>query len=322
MKRFFLILTFAAMAGAIGWLLARPNPHVKEMASLEAQLTKAKATIQTLKSELASIPPPSNQIASTQDSPNPATSTDPTATDVQSSKPTKPGNAFRDMMKAPGMKEVIIQQQRSQLGIQYGGLIEQFDLDDEERAHFEELLLKKQTEQMELGLKMMEEGVTPEDRKRLAAELQQTQKETDEAIRQFLNDDEDWKTYQDWEDSKPERTQLQMFGKSLFDTSDQPLSPDQESLLIQSMTRARKAPSPPGEPTMPSSNSFEAVSAENVGRLMASQKAKNELVLQEAASFMSPEQIETLKRFQEQQMTMTETGLKMSSMFFESQGTE
>ncbi len=321
MKRVLLILMFAAMAGTIGWLLARPNPQAKEMARLEAKLSEATATIQTLKSELASIPPPSPSVASPPPPPKPATAGAPEPSDA-GTQPKKPGNAFREMMKAPGMKDVIAQQQRSQLGIQYGGLMDQFDMNDEERAHFEKLLLKKQMDQMELGLKMMEEGVTPEDRKRLAAELQHSQKETDEAIRQFLNDDDDWKTYQDWEEAKPERTQLQMFGKALFDSSDQPLSTEQESLLIQAMTRARKAPSPPGEARMPSSNSFDGVNAEDVGRLMASQRAKNELVLQEATRFMSPEQIETLKQFQEQQLSMTEAGLKMSSMFFESKGTE
>ncbi len=316
MKRFAWILLFALMAAAIGWLLARPSPDAGRVAKLERELLEAKATITDLRVDLAETAklvaksPPSKAVAAAAHA-----AEDPQIAEANApKKPAKTGNAFRDMMTRPGMKEAIKAQQKGALSMQYAGLFRRFDLTPEEKDHFEKLLLDRKMSDVELGLAVSGNDITDAERTELTAKHQAERKASDEAIRQFLNDDEDWAAYQEWEDSSPERMQLEMFGRSLFSASDHPLTEDQEAFLVSAMVEARKAPSEPGTAPPTNMNPMAGYSEEQVSSMINHQKQTQQLVLEKSSAFLTPEQMETLRQFQEQQLSMMETGLKMSTM--------
>lgn len=225
----------------------------------------------------------------------------------------KPMKAFSDMMKNPAMREMMKKQQVAQLDMLYGGLMSRFQLSDEEKTNFKQLLADRMQLDGEVGLQMMDASVTPEQRAALMKQLADSKKSSADRIKTFLNSDEDYKTFQNWEDSMPERTQLSM-GQSLFSAAGEPLSPAQEEQLVQSMMAIRRQP---GQ-NLPDLNKTENINPSNlttaqIDRQLAKVDSDNQNVLQEASRYLSAKQLEALKSMQQQWRAMQEVGLRMSS---------
>lgn len=144
MKKILLALLFVVMAGTIGWLLAHPKPDAAKLALVDQELAEARAEVQRLQAEVVSVQKSSaEQVA--------LKANEKTAEVEAASASKEPfgrlsGEALLEMMKSPGMKEVIKQQQRSQFSLNYGRLMKQLGFNDEQKARFEDLLLKKQTD--------------------------------------------------------------------------------------------------------------------------------------------------------------------------------
>ena len=227
----------------------------------------------------------------------------------------KPLSAMADMMNNPAMKEMVKQQNLAQMDMQYGKLFQRFQLSDEEKQNLKQIIADRMQLEVDLGLKMLGGEVTPGQRKAMISELTSAKKVNDEKIKTFLNNDDDYKTFQQWEDSKPERMQL-FLGQAAFSNAGEPLSSQQEDQLVASMLTARN--SAKGIPDM---NKPENVTPGNLteamgSKLLASFDQQAQQVLADAAKYLSPKQLEALKTMQTQQRAMQETGLKMSQMMF------
>ena len=341
MRNLVLFLCFALLAAGIaigGWMLSRPNPANPEIAKLEAELKEARQKITRLtdtleqeyaekrKRELAAAAASKTKTTTVTPASKPDTkdsaakSKEPAGTTAAVAPSKRAGvKALREMMETPGMKEMIKKQNLVQLEMIYGGLFKKFGLNEEEKENFKMLLGERTGAQTDLGMKVMDESLTPEQRKQLTEDYEKAKKASDERIRTFLGDEGDFKTFQHWEDTQPERMQLEMMGgRSHFQTAGEPLTAEQEEKLIDLMTSVRNAPSKLPDISKPENFWAGEMSDEFIQKQIEKIDADAKTVAQNAAGFLSAIQLQALGKMQEQTRTMTEAGLKMSGAMFKS----
>lgn len=300
-------LTSAGSLLALAWVLGRSPEPDPRLAVLETELSEAKRTIASLKRELerrAEQPPPAPVAAA----PAPA---------APAAAPAPTGRAgLREMMNAPGMREAMERQQALQIDIAYAKLFDQLQLSPQEREHFKKLLVERQKTQTELSLKLMDEKLTSAQRQEIGQQIDQQRTAFDETIRQFLNHDDDWQSFQHWEKTLPERTQYEMLGKGLFASSPEPLSAQQEQQLIDLMAEVRARPGSGGNLAGKTNLDPSLLTDDLIKRQLQQIEVNGRIVAERAAEFLSPAQLQTLKSYQEQTASMTKTGIEMSKMLF------
>ncbi len=300
-------LTSAGSLLALAWVLGRTPEPDPRLAVLETELTEAKRTIASLKRELerrAEQPPPAPLAAA----PAPA---------APAAAPAPTGRAgLREMMNAPGMREAMERQQALQIDIAYARLFDQLQLSPQEREHFKKLLVERQKTQTELSLKLMDDKLTSAQRQAIGEQIDQQRTAFDDTIRQFLNHDDDWQSFQHWEKTLPERTQYEMLGKGLFASSPEPLSAQQEQQLIDLMAEVRARPGSGGNLAGKTNLDPSLLTDDLIQRQLQQIEVNGRIVAERAAEFLSPAQLQTLKSYQEQTASMTKTGIEMSKMLF------
>ena len=142
----------------------------------------------------------------------------------------------RKMWDNPAGKAMMNQGMKIAVAMMYEDFIEGLNLTKEESDNFKTLLGKEMSDQQEIGMKFL--SATPEERTALQAEMEKRKKENEEAVKTFLNDEEDYKNYTVYKDRLPERQQLDgiraaMAGKNA------PLDPATEARLVDAMYTAR-----------------------------------------------------------------------------------
>jgi NADPH-dependent glutamate synthase beta subunit-like oxidoreductase len=227
----------------------------------------------------------------------------------------KPMAAMADMMKSPAMREMVKQQTLAQMDMQYGKLFQRFQLDGVEKDNFKQLIGERMQAEVDAGLKMMGGDVTPEQRSAMLKEMTDAKKVSDEKIKTFLNSDDDYKAFTDWEDTKGERMQLTM-GASAFTTAGEPLNSQQEDQLVAAMRTARMQAKDVPDMNKPENATPSNFTPAMMDKFMASYDRQAQRVLADSAKFLSPKQLEALKNMQQQMRSMQEAGLKMSGMMF------
>ena len=325
MKRLLIVLCgllFAAAVTTAGWLLGRPDPSAKKLASMEVQLQAAQTEISRLKEDLAKkpalplLPPPSSGKPGAETA---ASSTDGAVAGTGpggSTSTASRSEMLRNMFKDPGMKALIEQQQLSQIELLYSRLFDQLGLTPEEKDNFKNLLGARTKAQMELGLKLMDQNLTPAKRKELAEGYKTYQAESDKAIEAFLNNKDDFNLFKRWEGTTAERTKLNMVGRNEFAAINQPLSPQQEEQLIDAMLIARQE-----TPGIVNSNDPTVMDASQMNdafiqKQMQAMEAADATVLERAKAFMSPEQLQALAKMNEQFRVMARAGWTASQSMF------
>lgn len=317
------ILLVGSVAG-LAWFIARPTDP--RLVRAETELQKAREEIVQLKAEMArqqveakvaatlpsaplSAPPPARTAdVQTLNKSAPATAADGNA---------KAGGALREMFKSPAMKAMMEQQQAIQVDRSYARLMAFLNLNDTEKEHFKKLLVEREKAQMDLGLKMLDENLTPEQRKQLTTQIEQQKKTFDDAIKTFLNDENDWKTFQGWEDTKPERTQLDAMGRSLFDAAGEPLTPQQEEQLVNLMVQVRKEPSNLPKMSDPKNLNPANMTEEMFQKQLQEMEQKARRVEEEAAKFLTPTQLQPLKAMNKQMRDMSRVGWETTKIMMQ-----
>jgi hypothetical protein len=201
--------------------------------------------------------------------------------------------------------------------MQYAGLMSKFNFNDGEKADFKKLLADRLQREAELGFKMMED-LTPDQRAALVKEYEDGKTASDAQIRDFLNSDADFKTFKDWQETRGERMQLDL-GRALFTSSGEPLSPDQEQQLITTMHNVNSQPSSVPDLSKPQNFDPQKLTPADIDKQMASYDEKAQAVAAQAAQFLTPKQVETLRTMQQQWRTMAESGLRMAATMFGTQ---
>lgn len=301
---------------ALAWILGTPAPTDPRVARLETDLKEARQTISQLRRELAEKPVPAPArtmtLAPSIDTPSAGGSPvngSPTATPVVGQ-----AGALREMLKNPAMRAMMEQQQAMQVEASYARLMDQLQLTDEEKAHFKKLLVDKQKVETDLGMKMLDPNLSPEQRKQIVAQAEKNKKTYDDAIKTFLNNEGDWNNFQAYEDTKPERTSFDAMGRTLFASSSEPLTQQQEQILMNTMTQVRKSPTPEQAALSKSLQDPSQINDANISRLLEMMRLNNQRILEQSATTMTPGQLRTLEQYLAQNLKNTETGLKMGSI--------
>jgi hypothetical protein len=158
---------------------------------------------------------------------------------------------------------------------------------------------------------MGDKNATPAERKSMAESRVEQQKAYDEAIKAFLNDAGDYATFKQWEETRPERTQFELMGRSLFDNSSEPLSDQQETKLLNMLATARKAPTAPKMPSI--SRMDPATAASEIESWLQQTADLHRGIQQSAAATLTPVQIQILGGYLAQSRDSLARSLLMSS---------
>lgn len=307
---------------ALAWVLGTPAPIDPRVARLEADLKEARQTIAQLRRDLAerakSLPSPSTVTS--------AASGVTLSTDTASAPTSGSGFAalpssgtqgpagLRELLKDPGMRAMMEQQQAVQIETSYARLFDQLQLTDEEKAHFKKLLADRQKAETDLALKLLDKNLTPEERTKIMAQAEQNKKTYDNAIKTFLNNDSDWKGFQSWESAKPERTMYDSVGRGLFASSSEPLSPDQERIIMEGMKQIRESPTPEQIALVNAIQDPSQINDGNIQRMLEMTDQNNQRTMQLLSQSLTPGQLKTLGNYLQQIRSLKESELKMGSM--------
>ena len=231
--------------------------------------------------------------------------------------PNKGGSAamsgIAEMMKNPAMREIAKQQQLAMMDMQYSGLFAHLQLDDAEKTNLKQLLGERLGAQTDLGLKLIDTSLTPQQRKALVDQTTAATAASDEKIKTFMNDENDFATFKHWEETKGERQMLSM-GQTAF--ASEPLTPQQETQLVDAMHSANARPSNVPDLNRPENFDPNKLTSADFDRQLVHYDANAQAAYDEAAKFLSPGQLAAFKVMQAQNRSMMEAGMKMSAAMF------
>ena len=218
------------------------------------------------------------------------------------------------MMTNPAMKEMVRSQTRMQLDMRYERLIKFFNLSPEAAEKFKALLMDRQMAMMDSGFAFMDQNMSDEDRNAHAEKMRRTTEDYAQQLKELLGP-ENYESFQQYEQTEPERMQVDMFKHSL--TGGDALTEQQEYDLVNAMYKVRSSSHSsllnrnPNDPPDP-----ETFSEEGIKTAMADMKKMNEEYAKAAQAILSPAQFASYQRHAEQQQAMQEMGMKFAAQMF------
>jgi hypothetical protein len=236
-------------------------------------------------------------------------------------KSSKPGavakdekNPMSEMMKNPGMKEMMKAQMRSSMEMVYRDLFDMLGLDPDKQDKLSKLLAERTSAGMELGMSMMG-GKKPgkEEMKTMTDAVKAATEKTDKSIRELLGDDAYGK-FEIYEKSQPERMQLKALSGQMKDKG-VALSEQTESQLMDAMYQERTNFKYDVDLANQKDFDPEKFTQPNLERYLEQQATLQEKILARAGTVLTPEQLSVFTESQKQQAAMTkmqmEMGMKM-----------
>jgi len=213
----------------------------------------------------------------------------------------------RKMWENPAGKSMMNQGVKMAVAMMYQDLVGSLGLSKEEADYFNILLGKEMSKQQELGMKML--GASEEERKALTGELATAAKDSEEEIKQFLNSDEDFKSYTDYKNRLPEHQQLDGIRSALAGKG-VPLEPATEDRLLDTMYRARTTAS---APDLSGPGALDAMAkGDLVGVYEKSWEQQQQAIRAEAGGFLSEPQMAAFQEYQKQVKEMQLMSIKMA----------
>ncbi len=225
------------------------------------------------------------------------------------------GKLAGKMMKIPGMKKMIREQQRVQLDMMYGDLYKKLWLSEENLTAFKELLLDRQMSMVELGLEFLDGEMDKEKQKEVDKKVKEAQEEIDEEVRDFLGD-EKFEKYQEYNNTITERIILSQYKQQLAATQIDALTDYQENQLIQAMKDERvnfPASEDYGDPTNPKPPMF---SKEMIDSYLRNKEEYNKRIIEKTGQLLTEEQLDQFKTALKNQLDMEKLGMEMASKMF------
>jgi RNA polymerase sigma factor (sigma-70 family) len=217
-------------------------------------------------------------------------------------KPNKLAAMFND----PAMKQILREMAAKEFRKLYGPLLAQLNLTPDQSNKFYDILIDNKMNSVVAKTDRMASG----DLSGLNTLTAQTQKEADAGIQALLGDAA-FAQYQDYQSGLADRV---MLDRITPDFAESPLTDDQQQELLETMQEARKSVA--GDNTAFSVGDSSAA----MGQKLDQQEAINEEVLQQAASFLTPAQLQILGNSQSNMVAMTKAGYAMAQKMFDSQG--
>lgn len=218
-----------------------------------------------------------------------------------------------EMLKSPGMKDMLRAQQKAILEVSYGSLLKYLQLPPEELEGFKELLVEKQMALMDIGLDAMDTSIPADKRKEKAQRAGDLTKEFDEKIRTLLGED-NYEVYKQYEDYQPDMMQVNLFKPSLG-SGDQ-LNEEQEHKLIIAMHEERKKN--PFSTELNQQETFDPsmFTEETIAKHMDMLARLQESYIARARDILSESQLNQFISSLKQQRAMQEMSMKMARQMF------
>ena len=242
--------------------------------------------------------------------PQPAPDAPDAASDNGAKPPAMLMAGLTQMLKSPAMKNMVRGQQKVAIDMQYGQLFPFLNLAPEKLDALKEMLADRQMAFMDQGLDMMSPGGSQEDREAKAAALAATKQEYDRKIADLIGPENN-SLYSQFEETQPERVQVQMFKQSLSGTDT--LTPEQEHELIRAMYEERQSlgtEAPGGTAANPAAP---PLTEEAMQQALERMQALDDRYTQRAETVLSPAQMEQFRKSGQQQRSMQQMGLKMAA---------
>lgn len=213
----------------------------------------------------------------------------------------------RKMWDNPAGKAMMNQGVKVAVAMMYENYLEGLSLNKEEGDYLKNLLGKSISDQQELGMKFM--GATPEERTALTAEMEKRRVENEEAIKTFLNDEEDYKNYTSYRDRLPEHQQLDGI-RAVMNGKGATMDEATEGKLIEAMYQARTQMD---APDYSGPKAFEEMAKGNItDNFERSWKEQDEKLTAQTNGILSAAQQEAFAEYRKQAKEMQAMGIKMA----------
>ena len=223
------------------------------------------------------------------------------------------GKSLRKMVDNPAGQALMNQGVKAMTAMWFADLIEEFDLTRKESDYFLQLVAGPMSAQQQIGMKMMS-AETPEERKKLEEEIKAAKIDAKEAIKDFLNDEEDFARFEEFEKRLPERQQLDGL-RAAMASAEAPLTAEQEDLVIEAMYQARTADE--GATDWQGTEGLEALTSGNAVEKFEQEWERSSVRTAEAVGkILEGPQLEAFKEYQVQMKDMQLMGLKMAAKMF------
>ena len=220
------------------------------------------------------------------------------------------------MLENPSMNKMMEASQRGAITSMYGDLIQQLNLSSEEEAYFMDLLMFRQMTQVNAGMKMMAGNLSDEEKTELQTQMEDATELVKAEMKNFLNSDEDYESFEFFEKTLAERMMLSQAESSLTGT-DNALSEETYEGLVQMMADQKENFSFTSSLNDSNTTGLDAntFSSQNLENFKADQEALNLQILAEAEAMLSPEQYtafeDALKSFTEMQIAQMDMAAQM-----------
>ena len=229
-----------------------------------------------------------------------------------------------EMFKNKDMKEFVKAQQKTMLSGMlekaYAPLCGQLGLSTEQSAALKDLVVNKSLVDAGAGMTMMSETEST-NRTQIIEQTKIEKEAIDLQIKQMLGED-NYKQFQGYEKSLPDRMALGMF-KDQQGTGPTALTPDQEAQLIQLMGEERqsfKFTTDFSDQNKLSSDLAGNFTEEKVAQFLQEQEQLHQRYANRAQTVLSSEQYGSFEKFLSSQRQMQSLGLKMASKMFAPKG--
>lgn len=231
----------------------------------------------------------------------------------EEAKDSNPMAAIGEMFENEDMRKMIKAQMEGQVDMMFGDLYDEFELEGEDLELFKELLVEQQMTIAQLGMRMMKAKDDPEASKALQTQIADYQEQYKEKIREFLNDDGDFETYEFHTKTQSERMELNAFEDSA-EKAGHPLSAEQKDSLVRMMFEERKAFKFDSnfEESDPEFE-YNKLDSENVNRHLEQMGEVQAIISERSGEILSPEQVPLFQKNQESFLQMIEMQMKMAA---------
>ncbi len=226
--------------------------------------------------------------------------------------------SLRKMVENPAGRAMMNQGIRAMAGVWYAALVKDLELSPAEHEYFLDLIGAGFSRQQELSMKMLGAKDAAE-RESIASELKAIENDQKEAIKDFLNNDEDNRRFLAYQERLPEYQQLDAL-RAVMNEAAAPLTPEQEAQVVDAMFRARTATPDSSQWQQGGTQGLEAIASGDAEKQFeqywaaAAQQAATEV-----GTVLQGEQLAAFKRYQEQTKEMQLMGIRMAGQMFRDQ---
>ena len=190
----------------------------------------------------------------------------------------------------------------------YSDLINQFGLQPDEKEAFKALAAKRDDIRKSAFSKLSDPSLNPAQRQAVLADAKAQMGQVDESVRQFLNNDNDYNTFQKWETQNIERSQLDD-SRPIFEKNGASLSPEQESWLTDELWTLRNNTQGLGDPYSADTLAGRRIDQGYITAALAKFDNDSTILMSNARNSFTPTQLTSLQAARYQQRVKLEAQL-------------